>query len=425
MNRMFVAACLVALATIASAQEKAGGHGQPPGARVEELLALARERSPEFAASRLEAEAASERIYPAGALTDPMLRTELRDITNRGSDAAPSLLPNRVGSTRYLVSQAVPFFGKRDLKRDVAAAEAEQAKGAAADTWLDLATRIKGAYAQYWQASRSETLTRELLDLTEHLGMVAQVRYANGQAAQQDVVRAQVERSSLQSELIGVETERHHMMTQLNTLLARPGNAPLAEPRQLRPVPSPATLEWDGLTARLQARNPQLAIAAAGVTAADKGRELTYKNRYPDFNLGVSPIQNRNQINEWEVMVELNIPLQQESRRSQERESERKLEAARARQDAVANRLMGDLSSAVSALEAARRIERLTSEALLPQAQVTFQSALAGYETGKVDFATLLDAQRQIRKSKLDIIKAQAEQQLRLADIERLVGEEE
>ena len=41
-----------------------------------------------------------------------------------------------------------------------------------------------------------------------------------------------------------------------------------------------------------------------------------------------------------------------------------------------------------------------------------------------MDFATLLDAQRQIRKAKQDVIKAQAEQQARLADIERLIGED-
>ena len=49
---------------------------------------------------------------------------------------------------------------------------------------------------------------------------------------------------------------------------------------------------------------------------------------------------------------------------------------------------------------------------------------LAGYETGKVDFATLLDAQRQIRKARLDLLKVQLEQQMRLAEIERIVGED-
>jgi cobalt-zinc-cadmium efflux system outer membrane protein len=66
----------------------------------------------------------------------------------------------------------------------------------------------------------------------------------------------------------------------------------------------------------------------------------------------------------------------------------------------------------------------LAQTSLLPQAELTFKAALAGYETGKVDFATLLDAQRQIRKAKQDVIKAQAEQQGRLADIERLIGED-
>ena len=100
------------------------------------------------------------------------------------------------------------------------------------------------------------------------------------------------------------------------------------------------------------------------------------------------------------------------------------LEAARAKRDAGANRLLTELAENVSAFEAAQRIERLTRSELLPQAELTFQAALAGYENGKVDFATLLDAQRQIRKAKQDVIKAQAEQQLRLAEIEKLTGGE-
>jgi outer membrane protein TolC len=41
-----------------------------------------------------------------------------------------------------------------------------------------------------------------------------------------------------------------------------------------------------------------------------------------------------------------------------------------------------------------------------------------------VDFATLLEAQRQIRKAKQDREKANAEAQMRLAEIERLLGED-
>ena len=123
-------------------------------------------------------------------------------------------------------------------------------------------------------------------------------------------------------------------------------------------------------------------------------------------------------------MIEFNIPLQQSSRRAMERESESMLSAARARKEAVANQVLSELAENLSGIEAARRTETLATTSLLPQTELTFNSALAAYENGKVDFATLLEAQQQIRKARLNQIKAQAEAQIRLAEIEKLLGEE-
>ncbi|HMW52956.1 MAG TPA: TolC family protein, partial [Rhodocyclaceae bacterium] len=174
----------------------------------------------------------------------------------------------------------------------------------------------------------------------------------------------------------------------------------------------------------LRARNPQLFADEARVAAAERNQALTLRNRYPDFTVGISPIQYQNAVREWELMVELNLPLQQASRRAQEREADSLLAAARARREATAQQALGELGEALSALDAARRTEALASQSLLPQAELTFRAALAGYETGKVDFTTLLDAQRQIRLARQNRLKAQTEAQLRLADIERLVGED-
>jgi len=66
----------------------------------------------------------------------------------------------------------------------------------------------------------------------------------------------------------------------------------------------------------------------------------------------------------------------------------------------------------------------LIADSLLPQSELTFRSALAGYESGKVDFATLLDAQKQIRQAKLNQVAAGMNAQMRLAEIERIVGED-
>ena len=395
-----------------------------PGADVESLIAYAREKNPEYAAMRYEADAAFERVQPAGALPDPMLRTELQNITNFGTDGSTSLLPNRVGSTKYTLTQALPFWGKRDLKRDAAEAEAAAAQGRATDSWTEQASRIKASYAQYFAVTRLIGLTREVLDLISRIEGITQARYAGGLAPQQDAIRAQVERTTMMGELIQMETESHHFRTTINALLARPAHAPLANPERLRPLPAPAKLDHATLEQRTRENNPQIFAADARMRAAEKNRDLAYRNRYPDFTVGVSPIQTGSRVNEWELMFELNIPLQQQSRRSQEREADKMIDAARARKDATANQLLAGLSAQLAGIEAARRMETLTQGSLLPQAELTFQAALAGYESGKVDFATLLDAQRQIRNARQNIIKVRAEQQVRLAEVERLIGED-
>ena len=395
-----------------------------PGAEVEELLAMAQAQNPELATSRYEADAAAERIDTTSALPDPAFRIQLQDFTNKESGAATSLVPGQVGSTYYRVMQPLPFWGKRDLKRDIAEAEASQAKGRTATTWAELSARIKTDFAQYYLVVNSQKLTQGILDLTLDLERIARSRYATGLAPQQDVIRAQSEQTGLRRDLVMLETERHHNMTRLNTLLLRAPFAELAEPQRLRALPEPATLEYAALAERLRQHNPQLFTLDAQLAAADKSRDLVLKNRYPDFILGLGTTQVGNEIKSWELMLELNIPLQQGARRAQEREAENLLAATRSRKQAAANQLLGDLAENTAALESARKVEAITSSSLLPQAEATLQAAYVGYQNGKVDFATLLDAQRQILKARMDVLNARVQAQTSLAQIEKLLGEE-
>jgi outer membrane protein, heavy metal efflux system len=365
----------------------------PPGATLQSLLTLARERHPELRAMQYEAEAAAQRIGPAGALPDPMLNTELRDVTNEASGGNFNLLPARVGSTRYQFRQTFPAWGQTTFAR-----------------WQ----QVHAALAQ----------SREILALTHRFEAVAQARYASGLAPQQDVIRAQVERTNVATEIALLEAELATLRVRINGLLARPAEAPLAPPRAEAPLPAPGQLDGAALRERVLARNPQLAAEDARVRAAEKNKDVVWSNRYPEFTFGVAPIQTRNRISEWELMFEINIPLQQDTRRADEREALSMLSAAQARKEAAANDLLAMLGEQLAALEAARQIEALTQSSLLPQASLTLQAALAGYETGKVDFATVLEAQRQIRQAQLNLIRTRAEARMRLAEIERLLGEE-
>lgn len=396
---------------------------EPLGSNLNGLLEYAREHNPELAATRYEAVAAQERAEPAGALPDPVLRTELMDITNQGATGA-RLLPSQVGGAKYTLMQSVPWYGKRDLQREVAAAGAAQADGQVAASWNELANRVKTTYAMHYFATASERLVQQSLGLLENLEQIVQTRYANGLGSQQDAIRVQVEKTMLKSDLIALQNEHHHTFARINTLLSRPASAPLAEPQQLRPLPAAARLDEQALLERLRARNPQLKIAEAGILSAAKSRELAYANRYPDFTVGIAPTQNGNAVKTWDLMFEINIPLQRSSRRAQQREAEAMLSASSARKTALLNQTQADLSENLAALESARQTEALIATRLLPQADLTYQSALAGYENGKVDFAMLIESQRQVLKARQQRLQVQMDMQLRLADIEKLLGEE-
>jgi outer membrane protein TolC len=398
---------------------------EPPlGSELAGLLNYAREHNPDLAASRFDAEAIRQRAESAGALPDPVLRTEWFDLTKQGT-SNPNLMPGQSGGgTRYLLMQSVPWFGKRELQREVANAQLAQAEGQVAASWSDLASRIKTAYAMHYFSTVSERLAQQNLSLLDNLETITTTRYANGLATQQDVLRVQVEKSLLHGELIALQNEAHHSHARLNALLSRPVNADLADPLQLRAMPSAAQLDEATLLARLRAQNPAVRIADANIQSSEKSRDLAYNNRYPGITLGVAPTQMGSAFKQWDMMLEFNIPLQQSTRRAQEHEAEAMLSASTARKEALLNQTESELSEALFALDAARRSESLITTRLLRQAELMYQSALAAYEHGKVDFALLIDTQKQILKVRQQQLQAQTDMQLRLADIEKLLGEE-
>lgn len=417
-SMMVVALASAGVASPARSQENA------LGASVQSLLDFARAQSPELAAMRHEADAAAQRLGSAGALADPVLRVELMNINNYGNDTPASVLPWKVGETQYRLMQPLPGWGKRDLRRDLATADADQATARTGAAWAELAARIKTTYAEYYRTVGSERLTREVLDLMMRLEQIAQARYAGGLAVQQDAIRAQLEQTAMRTELIAIDNEKRQLRARLNALMARDWTAPLAEPQALRPLPNLAGADAAQLAERARASNPLLQVELARLASAQKSRELTWSNRYPDWQLGLQSTQVGSRLTSYGVMIELNIPLQQDSRRAQEREAEAMVGAAHSRAEALANQLLGELAGNLAALDGARRTEALVETQLLPQSELSLRSALAAYENGKVDFATLLDAQRQIRRARLDRLKAQVEAQMRVAEIERILGED-
>jgi outer membrane protein, heavy metal efflux system len=395
-----------------------------PGKTVDELLAYAREHNPDLRVRRLDAQALRERIESASALPDPKFQVELMDFTNAMTPGkSASLVPGEVGTTRYRVVQGFPFPGKRGLRGDVAEALAGQADTSHDTARLDLEGKIKTAYARYFQAVGQTRILNETLQLVGALERLVVQRYSVGLVPQQDAVRAQSESTSLKVDLVESERRRRDAAAKLNALLPRDADAPLAEPVRLATIP--ATQKLAQVFARAKEISPDLSRERLGVDAAEKGKDLTYLNRYPDFGVALTNNRPRSAMigpDTWDLMLEVNIPLQQSSRRAQEREAEYRLDAARERVAAAEARLNGRLGETLAGLNASSDKARLLRDTLLPQARATLDAAQAGYESGRVNFNTLIEAERQILRTRLALLDAEVDASIRQAELEQLVG---
>jgi outer membrane protein, heavy metal efflux system len=415
--------CLLAAALAAAANDSRAQPNLPGsvelGSTLKGVLAFVEARNPELRAMTFESDAAQQRLRGAGALPDPVIQMELRDIPF----SEPTLSPANAGNTRYALRQMYPLGGKRELRREIAAAEASVTDAKRGAAIAETRMRAKVAYSQYWYAAQAQRVTDGLRSLMADLEQVARSRYSSGLTPQQDVIKAQTELTSLRTDLVMLGSERRQAAARLNGVLARPADAPLADPRELRPLPSRA-FDFVSLVKTAGDRSPTLAMNSAQITAADRNAQLMRASRIPDLGVGLAVIQQGTRLTDYEVMLEVNIPWQTDVIRASVNEAQAMSDAATARREATAAQLQSELGQNWASLDALREQGEIVRSTLLPQVQLTFESALSSYQTGRVDFSTLLDAQRQVRRTQLDLLKIELEQQMRLAEIERIVGED-
>ncbi|MBF0308783.1 MAG: TolC family protein [Magnetococcales bacterium] len=394
---------------------------QPVGATVDEFLALAREINPEIAARALEAEAAAAWVEGADAFPDPKLQITLDDISRNAAG-----LPGRVATTKYTLQQEIPWWGKRALQREIAVAASREAESVREERKLEVAMKVKMAYADYHRVHLSMDQTDELIQIMRVLVEFARFRYAQGMGSQQEATSAEAERGALSMERVRLLQERHRIRARLNALVGRPAEAPVVEHPHLRELPETSLLDYRQLLERGLAANPSLGMARARVASAEGETRLAKKAWYPDWEVGFGVVERRNveEMDSYEAMVGVSLPLQWSAKKAKERETALKEQAAR--QDLVAERLRVELGlkEALSSLEEAQAVEKVTRESLLPQARIALQSALKGYENGNTEAVAVLDAVQRLKKFQIERLKAQYDQQVRLAEIERFVGGE-
>ena len=366
----------------------------------------------------LEADAVVARVDSAGALEDPKLKAEVMVPRNM-----PGYLPSRrAEQEEYQIRQMFPLWGKRDLKRGIAESDSHKARALQADVENQIAYRVKVAYAEYHAAHLAADETRMLLGTMRRLAELSRARYAQGPGKQQEVTGAEAERGTLAAELARMDADRRRAQVRLNGLLARSPDTPLPAKPQPRPVPPLETLSLEALLDRARSDYPAIRAAQAQVQSADKSRQLTERSWYPDVELGIGAIRREGRFEAYQAMVEVNIPLYADRLRAEQREATSMAGSARAKLDQLRLEVSTELNEAYAMLGALKERKRIVRGTTLPQARIAMESAMRGYELGREEFPSVLLAEQTLRRALVEHVNVTFEEQIRLAEIERLIG---
>jgi outer membrane protein TolC len=356
----------------------------------------------------LDTAAASAHAEAAGALDDPTLQTSYNRIMRM---------------SELSLTQDIPLWGKRDLRRSAALAAVEVARGRERTAAAELDERIKVAFAQYNAASEALDVNAEVARVTEEMAKAATDRYARGLASQSEALGAQAEQVSVAAEMARLKNQQTSATARLNALLARPAGAPLAHPVGPRALPS-STPKLATLLERTRNASPLLSTQSAEIKGASVEQQLAEKAWNPDVTVGAGAARFDNGELGYTIMLGVKLPLQRAAKDAGAREAAAKLGAARERYAAAAAQIQGDLEEQLAALSTAQNIIDLFRNQQAPQLEAALQSVLAEYQRGGSDFRTVLENEHRLHDVRLTIIRSEVEGETALAAIERLIGGE-
>jgi outer membrane protein TolC len=388
-----------------------------------EAVAEAIAKNPEIQVLQRRLEVVSARTKQAAYLEDPEIAIQLNGVPL----SQPTNL-NQADTNSIGIRQRLPFFGKLGLKEKIAEQEAKVVDQELQAKEREIISMVKMAYADLFMAQRSIEILNEQLDIMKTIIGATESRYRVGRVTQQDVFKAQLEQSEILNQLIVAEEESNAATVKLNTAMYRPPRTPIQVAADLT-LPD-VTSTASSLDELAVANRPELRGAEEEIARSERMYELADRNRkYPDFMVGWDYMRMPTEVKKdrYGAMVNISIPFSPWTvgRRNYEvEETLAEIRAAKSNRDAIRNATLKQVGESLSKLQAAKRSVQLYREGLLSQAELSFRSALTAYQTGRVEFVNLLEAQRALREARMGYYKATVSFLQNLADLERAVGRE-
>lgn len=395
------------------------GAPENPSGRIElrDALALALRQSPELAGFAWEIRARESTALQAGRAPNPVADILFEDLgaSGRVRDGSPSA---GMQATVQL-SQLVELGGKRQVRRTLAGFDRDLAAWDFEAARIDVLTRVTAAFLDVLVSQQTVALAERARGLIEQVEQTVRTRVEAGVVSPIEQTKAAV---ALAMARIDEQRAQRSLAANRITLAALWGHSSAAftsAEGDLRL--SPALPPFAALALHVE-RNPEVARWATEIAQRDAVRALESARGVPDLTV-TAGYRRLTDVDSNALVVGASIPLPFRDRNqagtqaaaqrvAQARESER---AARAQ-------ITMRLAAAYRDLAMAHDEAAALADGVLPGARSAFAAIEEGYRLGRFGYLEVLDAQRTLVGAETQHLRALADVQKAVAQVERLVG---
>jgi outer membrane protein TolC len=384
---------------------------------VDQLLIEAQGHSPALAAAGARSDAASAAVNSVRVWEDPTFTLGFWQSSSKGFEASQE------GDIIYGIEQKLPTFGRPELARHVAEAEAAKEQLNVGYETEKLRRDLTVALVELALADESVGLAQQDLGWLEATVTAVDNRYKVGQSSQVEWLKIQTERAKAANDLTTLKLERDHRQVEINRLLNRDLHAPwsvVALPGIADAVPYD-----DRLVSAALNFEPELKVMRQEIAENEAAAQMTKRQRLPEIGVGVEGRQFSGDggFREGTVTVNFSLPWLNSKRY----DSDFRRDQARVR---AAERDAADYTLSVGEevhhltvdLDTARRQALLYRDEIIPLTEQTLASASTAWENHLGLFQDVLDTRRMLVENRLALAQSVADQARTLAELTLLTG---
>ena len=392
---------------------------------LDALIQEALKNNPNLSVLRARLTAFEAKIPQAGALEDPSFRFEVSNLPLRNVN----LSSTPMSGNQFVLSQKFSLPGKQRARERSAQFASDSVAWLLRDRELAIANAVKQPFLELAYVTRAIAIMEKNRVLLQDLVRIARTKYAVGKGLLQDVLKAQVSLSALDTELIAFRAEKQLAEARLNLVLNRPVQSPLDTPPDTIDL-SGVPMTVDALQAQVDEAHPSLKAMEQSIMMWQAQVEVARRNLWPDMtvNLGYrqrvftpnDPVKGSDFIS-----VGIGIPLPVfggRKQRQQIAEARANMREAEAQKAAERQQIYYQIQRLIIQARQHRESAELFRTAMLPQAEQSLASALSGYRVDKVDFLTLLNNQMTLLNFEMAYYRHVIEHEKRVADLDAAVG---